>query len=66
MASISSNSRQRDQAGSAVIGPVLAFIAWLGDAVAHAFGNPREEAALQPPAVGVQPYGGTVIRRRRR
>jgi hypothetical protein len=66
MASSYSTSSQREQAGSAFIGPVVQFIAWLGDAVAHAFGNPREEAALQPPAVGVQPYGGTVRRRRRR
>jgi hypothetical protein len=60
------NSSQRVQGRSAVFGPVVLFIAWLGDAVGHAFGNPREEAALQPPAVGVQPYGGMVCRRHRR
>ena len=59
-------SSQRVQGRSAVFGPVVQFIAWLGDAVGHAFGNPREEAALQPPAVGVQPYGGMVSHRRHR
>jgi hypothetical protein len=29
---------------------------WLADTINHAFGNPREEAAHQPPQVGVQPY----------
>ena len=39
---------------------------WLAEMVQHAFGNPREEAVFQPPAVGVQPYRGTVLRRRGR
>ena len=39
------------------------FGTWMAEAVNHAFGNPREEAAHQPPAVGVQPYTG--VRRRR-
>lgn len=60
------SSGQRPQGLTALTGPLVRFIAWLGEAVAHSFGNPREEAALQPPAVGVQPYGGTVSRRRRR
>ena len=29
---------------------------WVAEAIAHAFGNPREEAMHQPPLVGVQPY----------
>ena len=39
------------------------FGTWLAEALNHAFGNPREEAAHLPPAVGVQPYTG--LRRRR-
>lgn len=35
---------------------VLTFGRWIGDAIAHAFGNPREEALTQPPLIGVQPY----------
>jgi hypothetical protein len=34
----------------------------MAEALNHAFGNPREEAAFMPPAIGVQPYTG--IRRR--
>ncbi len=30
--------------------------AWWGEAMAHAFGNPREEKAHLPPLVGVQPF----------
>jgi hypothetical protein len=30
--------------------------AWWGEALAHAFGNPREEKAHQPPHVGPQPF----------
>ena len=33
-----------------------AFAGWIGDSLAHAFGNPREEQANLPPNVGVQPY----------
>jgi hypothetical protein len=39
------------------------FGTWLAEALNHAFGNPREEAAHLPPAIGVQPYPG--LRRRR-
>lgn len=35
---------------------LLGFGPWLAEAVAHAIGNPREEAMHQPPLVGVQPY----------
>ncbi len=42
-----------------------AFGAWLADMLNHAFGNPREEAAHQPPLVGVQPYRDRPQRRRR-
>ena len=45
---------------------LAAFARWLAEMVQHAFGDPREEAAFQPPAVGVQPYRGTVQRRRGR
>jgi hypothetical protein len=45
---------------------VAAFGRWLAEIVQHAFGDPREEAVFQPPAVGVQPYCGTVQRRRGR
>jgi hypothetical protein len=45
---------------------IAAFGHWLAEMVQHAFGDPREEAAFQPPAVGVQPYRGTVQRRRGR
>jgi hypothetical protein len=45
---------------------VAAFGRWLAEMIQHAFGDPRAEAALQPPAVGVQPYHGTISRRRGR
>jgi hypothetical protein len=45
---------------------VAAFGHWLAEMVRHAFGDPREEAASQPPAVGTQPYHGTISRRRGR
>lgn len=41
-----------------------AFGRWLADTLNHAFGNPREEAAHQPPLVGVQPYRDRPRRRR--
>lgn len=41
------------------------FAAGLADALNHAFGNPREEAAHQPPLVGVQPYRDRPRRRSR-
>ncbi len=41
------------------------FGAWLADMLNHAFGNPREEAAHQPPLVGVQPYRDRPQRHRR-
>jgi hypothetical protein len=40
------------------------FSHWLADALNHAFGNPREEGAHQPPLVGVQPYRDRPSRRR--
>ena len=39
------------------------FGTWMAEALNHAFGNPREEAAFMPPSIGVQPYTG--IHRRR-
>jgi hypothetical protein len=36
--------------------PLAGLIHWMSDTINHVFGNPREEAAHQPPAVGVQPY----------
>ena len=44
---------------------MAAFGQWLADTLNHAFGNPREEAAHQPPLVGVQPYCDRPRRRRR-
>lgn len=38
---------------------------WMAEMLNHAFGNPREEAAHQPPLVGVQPYCDRPQRRRR-
>ena len=38
--------------------PLTAFGLWLAEAINHAFGNPREESAHQPPRVGFQPYTG--------
>jgi hypothetical protein len=51
----------RPRSGSALAG----FGFWLADMLNHAFGNPREEAAHQPPLVGVQPYRDRPERRRR-
>jgi hypothetical protein len=42
------------------------FGVWLADTLNHAFGNPREEAAHQPPLVGVQPYRDRPRRRQQR
>lgn len=44
---------------------LAAFGHWLAEMLNHAFGNPREEAAHQPPLVGVQPYRDRPRRRRR-
>jgi hypothetical protein len=33
------------------------FLAWFGESLIHALGNPEEERRMQPPLVGVQPYG---------
>lgn len=41
------------------------FGMWLAEMLGHAFGNPREEAAHQPPLVGVQPYSDRPRSRRR-
>jgi hypothetical protein len=35
---------------------------WMVETINHVFGNPREEAAHQPPAVGVQPYRDRPVR----
>jgi hypothetical protein len=43
---------------------LASFGHWLADTLNHAFGNPREEAAHQPPRVGVQPYRDRPSRRR--
>jgi hypothetical protein len=37
---------------------------WMVETINHVFGNPREEAAHQPPAVGVQPYRDRPVRER--
>jgi hypothetical protein len=44
---------------------LTSFGQWLAEMLIHAFGNPREEAAHQPPLVGVQPYCDRPRRRRR-
>jgi len=46
-------------------GGLASFGQWLAEMLNHAFGNPREEAAHQPPLVGVQPYRDRPRRRRR-
>lgn len=51
--------------GSRQDSALAAFGRWLAEAINHAFGNPREEAAHQPPLVGVQPYRDRPRRRRR-
>lgn len=56
-----SAARLRSGYGSALTG----FASWLAEMLNHAFGNPREEAAHQPPLVGVQPYRDRPRRRRR-
>lgn len=38
------------------VSPLGGLLHWMVETVNHVFGNPREEAAHQPPAVGVQPY----------
>jgi hypothetical protein len=54
--------------GSTMAHPVVSsfsgFGHWLADAINHAFGNPREEAAHRPPLVGVQPYRDRPLRSR--
>jgi len=39
---------------------------WLAETINHAFGNPREESAHQPPLVDVQPYRDRPCRHRHR
>ena len=41
---------------SSISSPLAGLIHWMSDTINHVFGNPREEAAHQPPPVGVQPY----------
>ena len=57
----SSTALMRSRADSGLAG----FGHWMADMLNHAFGNPREEAAHQPPLVGVQPYCDRPQRRRR-
>ena len=57
----SSAALLRSRSGQGLAG----FGHWLADMLNHAFGNPREEAAHQPPLVGVQPYRDRPQRRRR-
>jgi hypothetical protein len=54
-----------DASSAALLHTGTGFGAWLADMLNHAFGNPREEAAHQPPLVGVQPYRDRPQRRRR-
>ena len=58
---LSGTALQRPRSSSGL----AAFGWWLADTLNHAFGNPREEAAHQPPLVGVQPYCDRPRRRRR-
>ncbi|MFM7314736.1 MAG: hypothetical protein ACKO0M_16510 [Cyanobium sp.] len=58
---LAGHSLHRSRASSGID----AFGRWLADTLNHAFGNPREEAAHQPPLVGVQPYCDRPRRRRR-
>jgi len=58
---LSSDALLRFRSGSGLVG----FGPWLAEMLNHAFGNPREEAAHQPPLVGVQPYCDRPQRRRR-
>jgi len=41
-------------------GPMTPFIdglrRWFGEAITHAFGDPREEKSHLPPKIGVQAY----------
>ena len=39
------------------------FVSWFGEAIAHAFGDPREEHSFLPPAIGFQPFTGDIHRR---
>jgi len=32
------------------------FVRWIGEAVTHAFGDPRQDKEHLPPEIGVQPY----------
>ena len=45
--------------------PLAAMGRWWAEMVHHAFGDPRTDDRLQPPAVGVQPFSGSASRRRR-
>jgi len=63
---LSAGDTSRPAVSAAVAAALADFGHWLADSLNHAFGNPREEAAHQPPAVGVQPYRDRPQRRRRR
>lgn len=62
MAPLSASARV--SSGPAVSQSLDGFGAWLAETLNHCFGNPREEAAHQPPLVGVQPYRDRPRRRR--
>jgi len=54
-------SHDHQRASSA---PLAGLGRWLAEMIHHAFGDPRQEARLQPPAVGVQAFSGWRNRRR--
>jgi hypothetical protein len=49
-------TKSSPQGSSSIASPLAGLIHWMSDSINHVFGNPREEAAHQPPSVGVQPY----------
>jgi hypothetical protein len=61
MAPIASSARV--SSGSGLLRSLDGFGSWLADTLNHCFGNPMEEAAHQPPLVGVQPYSDRPRRR---
>ena len=38
---------------------------WWGEAIEHAFGDPRQEKLHQPPLIGTQPFRVTPVKRAR-
>jgi len=53
-------------APSSMSGTGSALLHWMADMIAHAFGDPRQEAVTRPPAIGIQPYRDRPRRRARR